>query len=87
VEFLHRVMWDHDIPHEYRLVRNADHLGKTMNPRMRDALRFLDREVLRPPPPDTSFATQKATIERLRRSMGVPDGEPRPPLPATSLPR
>jgi hypothetical protein len=58
-----------------------------MNPRMRDALRFLDREVLRPPPPDTSFATQKATIERLRRSMGVPDGEPRPPLPATSLPR
>lgn len=87
VEFLHRVMWDHGVPHEYRLVRGADHLGKTVPPRMRDALRFLDREVLRPSPPDTSFEPQKATINRLRRAMGVADDEPRPPLPATSLPR
>lgn len=87
VEFLHRVMWDHGVPHEYRLVRGADHLGKTMQPRMRDALRFLDREVLRPPPPDTSFETQKATITRLRRAMGVPDGEPQPPFPSTRVPK
>jgi S-formylglutathione hydrolase len=87
VEFLHRVMWDHDVPHEYRLVRNADHLGRTINPRMRDALRFLDREVLRPPPPDTAIEARKATIERLRRAMGVPDDAARPPLPATSLPK
>jgi len=87
VEFLHRVMWDHGVPHEYRLVRGADHLGKTMPPRMRDALKFLDREVLRPPPPDTSFETQKATIARLRRAMGVPDGEPQPPFPSTSPPK
>lgn len=87
VEFLHRVMWDHGVPHEYRLVRGADHLGRTIPPRLRDALKFLDREVLRPPPPDTGFAPQKAMIERLRRSMGVPDGEPRPPLPATGAPR
>lgn len=84
VEFLHRVMWDHGVPHEYRLVRGADHLGKTMQPRMRDALKFLDREVLRPGPPDDSFADRKAAIDRLRRSMGVPDGEPRPPFPSTS---
>lgn len=83
VEFLHRVMWDYRVPHEYRLVRGADHLGKTMQPRMRDALKFLDREVLRPPPPDTSFEPQKATVARMRRAMGVPDGEPRPPLPGT----
>jgi len=84
VEFLHRVMWDHGVPHEYRLVRGADHLGKTMQPRMRDALKFLDRAVLRPPPPDTSFETQKAAITRMRRTMGVPDGEPQPPFPPTS---
>jgi S-formylglutathione hydrolase len=87
VEFLHRVMWDHGVPHEYRLVRGADHLGKTMQPRMRDALKFLDREVLRPSAPDTSFEPQKAAIARLRRSMGVPDDAPRPPLPSTSPPR
>jgi S-formylglutathione hydrolase len=84
VEFLHRVMWDHGVPHEYRLVRGADHLGKTMQPRMRDALKFLDREVLRPPAPDTSFEPQKATVARMRRAMDVPDDEPRPALPPTS---
>jgi S-formylglutathione hydrolase len=77
-------MWDHDVPHEYRLVRGADHLGRTIAPRMRDALRFLDRQVLRPPPPDDSFQVQKAMIARMRRAMGVADDEPRPPLPATS---
>lgn len=83
VEFLHRVMWDHGVPHEYRLVRGADHLGKTIPGRLRDGLRFLTAQVLDPPPPDTSFAPQKAVIDRLRRAMGVPDDEPRPPLPST----
>lgn len=34
-EFLHRVLWDLDLPHEYHLVRGADHGGPTMRPRMR----------------------------------------------------
>lgn len=87
VEFLHRVMWDHGVPHEYRLVRGADHLGKTIGPRMRDALRFLDVQVLRPPPPDTSYALQKAVVDNLRRKMGVADDEPRPPFPSTEVPK
>src|SRR5579872_2143869 len=33
-EFLHRVLWDLDLPHEYRLIRGADHGGPTMRPRM-----------------------------------------------------
>lgn len=86
-EFLHRVLWDHGVPHEYRLVRNADHVGGTIPARMRDALRFLDREVLNPPPPDPVLAASRPRIERLRRAMGVPDDEPRPPLPATMAPR
>jgi len=37
-EFLHRVLWDLDISHEYHLVRGADHGGPTMRPRMRAML-------------------------------------------------
>ena len=33
-EFLHRVLWDPDLWHEYHLVRNADHGGPTMRPRL-----------------------------------------------------
>lgn len=87
VEYLHRVLWDHGIPHEYRLVRGADHTGKSVPPRMRDALRFLTLNVLAPPPPDETLAASRPRIDRLRRAMGVPDDQPRPPLPATSLPK
>ena len=40
-EFLHRVLWDHDIPHEYHLVRWADHVGLSMNDRIIEAHAFL----------------------------------------------
>jgi S-formylglutathione hydrolase len=35
-EFLHRVLWDLDLSHGYHLVRDADHGGPTMRPRLRD---------------------------------------------------
>jgi S-formylglutathione hydrolase len=37
-EFLHRVLWDLDLSHEYHLVRDADHGGPTMLPRLRAML-------------------------------------------------
>jgi S-formylglutathione hydrolase len=40
-EFLHRVLWDLDISHEYRLTRGADHVGPTLIPRMREAYVWL----------------------------------------------
>ena len=40
-EFLHRILWDLDIAHEYRLIRGADHGGPTLIPRMRDAFAWL----------------------------------------------
>ena len=83
-EYLHRVLWDHQIPHEYRLVHGADHLGKSLGPRLRDGFKFLTAHVLAPPPADTSFAAGKASIDALRRRMGVPDDEPRPAFPPTS---
>jgi len=40
-EFLHRVLWDLDISHEYRLTRGADHVGPTLIPRMRETYVWL----------------------------------------------
>lgn len=39
-EFLHRVLWDNDIRHEYHLVRWADHVGVTMRSRLNEMLAF-----------------------------------------------
>ena len=60
-EFLHRILWDHRIPHEYHLVRGADHGGRTIRPRFMEGLEFLAR-VLQPPPPDPE-------VEELRRHL------------------
>ncbi len=40
-EFLHRVLWDLDLAHEYHLLRDADHVGPTLVPRMRRAFGWL----------------------------------------------
>jgi S-formylglutathione hydrolase len=40
-EFLHRVLWDLDISHEYRLIRGGDHGGPTFVPRIRAAFTWL----------------------------------------------
>jgi S-formylglutathione hydrolase len=69
-EFLHRVLWDHEIRHEYRNVRGADHLGRTLGPRFADAFRFLN-EALRPPGPDATLAPFHAVIAGLKRAAGM----------------
>ena len=86
-EFLHRVLWDHGIDHEYRQVHGADHLGRTLPGRLRDGLRFLTLHVLEPPPRDTSYAVGAAMVAGLKRVNGVDDSAPRPPLPSTAGPR
>jgi S-formylglutathione hydrolase len=40
-EYLHRVLWDLDVSHDYRLVRGADHVGPSRVPRERSAREFL----------------------------------------------
>jgi S-formylglutathione hydrolase len=40
-EFLHRTLWDLDLAHEYHLVREADHGGPTMRPRLRAMFAWL----------------------------------------------
>jgi S-formylglutathione hydrolase len=47
-EFLHRVLWDLDLSHEFRLTAGADHVGPTLLPRLRAAFLWLG-ERLAPP--------------------------------------
>ena len=85
-EFLHRVLWDQRLQHEYRLLRGADHLGRSLFGRVREALKFLDAQVLRPLSPDTSYEGGRRMVEALKRLSGLDDSGPRPPLPSTSAP-
>jgi S-formylglutathione hydrolase len=71
-EFMHRVLYDHGIPHEYRLVRGADHLGATLPGRFRDALSFLGK-VLRPPPVDPALEGFHQYVAALKKHAGLID--------------
>jgi S-formylglutathione hydrolase len=66
-EFLHRIMWDNKIPHEYHLVRGADHVGRTIRPRATEALEFLTH-VLKPPPIDPEAEALKKQLEPMKRA-------------------
>jgi S-formylglutathione hydrolase len=59
-EFLHRVLWNLDLSHEYRLVRNADHGGPTMRPRLHAMFAWFGT-LWNPMPPDAG-AEQAAAI-------------------------
>ena len=69
-EFLHRILWDHKIPHEYHLVRGADHVGRTIRPRAMEGLAFLAR-VLNPPPPDPEAEAARKRLEPLKKLVGA----------------
>ncbi len=72
-EFLHRILFDAGISHEYRLVKGADHVGPSIQVRNRDALAFLQRELN--PPRDwinEQVLTARAQNDALKRLAGMP---------------
>ncbi len=71
-EFLHRVLFDAHVPHEYRLVRGADHLGATLGPRFLDASAFVKR-ALDPPGPDESLKQFHDFLAAQKRRAGLTD--------------
>lgn len=42
-EFLHQILWNQKIKHEYHLVRGADHVGPSLGERTEEAIGFLFR--------------------------------------------
>jgi len=75
-EFLHRLLWDLDLPHEYHLVRDADHGGPTLRPRLARLFAWLG-SLLRPAPPDV--AAERAAAAWLASGM-----QGKPPAGATT---
>lgn len=69
-EFLHRVLWDLDLSHEYHLIRNADHGGPTMRPRLHTMFAWFGT-LWNPVPPD-AIAEQSATIWLQSGMLGKP---------------
>jgi S-formylglutathione hydrolase len=47
-EYLHRVLWDLDVAHEYRLRRDADHIGPDLVERLAEALVWVGTRVVPP---------------------------------------
>ena len=81
-EFLHRVLWDLDISHEYRLIRGADHGGPTFIPRIRDSFAWLGAVSLQLQRAATESPTadERAVSEWIERGLM---GEP-PPVDSSS---
>jgi S-formylglutathione hydrolase len=71
-EFLHRVLYDNRIEHEYHVVHGADHVGRTLRPRMVDGLLFLER-ALHPPPPDPVVINARKQFIGLKAKSGIHD--------------
>lgn len=73
-EFLHRVLWDLDISHDYHVTRGADHVGPSLRPRMRAAYAWVG-SVLTPADPKVNEATpaERAWVEWMEgKSKGNP---------------
>jgi len=73
-EFLHRVLWDLDIAHEYRVARGADHVGPTLGPRMRAAYSWVGSILTAPKgQEDEPTAEERAWVEFMESGLrGTP---------------
>ena len=73
-EFVHRILFDKGVSHEYRLVRGADHVGPSIPPRFLVAMEFFGR-VLNPPKNWTEApAVQQARqrVDNFKKGAGYP---------------
>jgi len=71
-EFLHQVLWNERIRHEYRLYNGADHVGASLGPRTIEAFRFLARTLV-DPQPDPVVENARRRIDPLKRRLREAD--------------
>lgn len=71
VEFLHRILFDAGIGHEYRLVRGADHVGPSLEPRLLDAMSFIGRQIADPKWINQQVLRTRAVMDEQKRSIGL----------------
>ncbi|MFX1337315.1 MAG: alpha/beta hydrolase [Promethearchaeota archaeon] len=67
-EFLHRILYDNEINHEFRLVYGADHIGPSLKERFVNGFSFLNR-VINNPKPDQGVTKNlsKIMLKRAKR--------------------
>jgi S-formylglutathione hydrolase len=71
-EFVHRVLFDAGISHEYRLVKGADHVGASLVPRSLDAFAFIGRQINPPKWIDDTVLKFRASADANKRALGYP---------------
>ena len=71
-EYLHQVLYNEKIRHEYRLYYGADHVGRTVGPRADDAYAFLGR-VLEDPAPDLVVDATREWLAQFKRELDEAD--------------
>jgi S-formylglutathione hydrolase len=71
-EFVHRVLFDAGISHEYRLVKGADHAGASLAPRSLDAFAFIGRQLNPPNWIDDRVVSLRATADENKKARGYP---------------
>ena len=71
-EFVHRVLFDAGISHEYRLVKGADHAGASLAPRSLDAFAFIGRQLNPPKWIDDTALRFRAIFDENKNSRGYP---------------
>ena len=74
-EFLHRTLWEKRIPHEYRLIRWANHVGSSLSDRSRDRFHFIGRFLSQPFPKEERTESAARIREEQWQKMGF---EPHP---------
>jgi S-formylglutathione hydrolase len=71
-EFVHRVLFDAGISHEYRLVKGADHVGASLAPRSLDAFAFIGRQLNPPNWIDDRVVRFRTIIDGTKKERGYP---------------
>jgi S-formylglutathione hydrolase len=71
-EFLHQVLWQQRIRHEYRLYHGVDHVGASLAWRLHEGFAFLARS-LTDPVPDPAVKAARARIDPLKRRLDEAD--------------
>lgn len=71
-EFLHRVLYDGKIRHEYHLVHGADHVGGALGERSREVVEFLAK-TLQPSAPDPRVKATRRLIDPLKARLKEAD--------------
>lgn len=72
-EFLHQILWNKKIKHEYHLVRGGDHIGPSLGPRSEEAIRFLIRSYQPYGEPALRLRAAMQLIEMQKRKLNERD--------------